>query len=293
MALWVYMCSPGTPVRAEPRLHGRRVQWAAPVFLQIKPTQANKKPHGCCIHDHERMVLQKEGLKSPPLWLLVATKCMRGSDDLERALSKEGISFLQGHWCAGLWDDRQGQCSWGLCRQRTTALPPSRAGLGRVVAKHKPGWVRNPVPVPAWSGAPASGPSPQPPPSPFGGECSCFTIKLFFPFTQITPACLACAWWKSGLHRGEAQGQRLHALPSVLPLEKHLLGEEKVTSQIPIFLMQRGLFLLSKIQYASNTIQLFFLHVCPIAVQLKTGLPDWHGFLQCLVPVTLQIVEKH
>ena len=26
MALWVYMGSPGTPVRAEPRLHGRRVQ---------------------------------------------------------------------------------------------------------------------------------------------------------------------------------------------------------------------------------------------------------------------------
>lgn len=37
---------------------------------------------------------QKEGLKFPAFRLLVATKCMRGSDDLERALSKEGISLL-------------------------------------------------------------------------------------------------------------------------------------------------------------------------------------------------------
>ena len=74
--------------------------------------------------------------------------------------------------------------------QSTTAPPPSRADQGRVVVNHKAGWVRKPAPVPALGGAPASVP---PPTSPFpvqGGECSCFTIKLFFPFHTNTSSLL-------------------------------------------------------------------------------------------------------
>lgn len=55
--------------------------------------EANQNPHGCCIHDHERMVLQRRA--SNPLlpygswWPL--NVCV-AQMTLERALSKEGIS---------------------------------------------------------------------------------------------------------------------------------------------------------------------------------------------------------
>lgn len=53
-----------------------------------------KNPTGAAYMIINTWCCQKDGLKFPAFWLLVATKRTRGSEDLERALSKEGISFL-------------------------------------------------------------------------------------------------------------------------------------------------------------------------------------------------------
>lgn len=226
MALWVYMWSPGTPVRAEPRLHGRRVQWAAPVFLQIKPTRANEKPLSAAYMIINTWCCKRRALRS--WWPLKYGQWLRWP----RKSAAQG-----GH----LLSPRSLTC--GLLRRQArtmllrtmqtendrTASFQGWPGAGGGQAQSRVG--QEPGASPCTGRAPSLRSLPKPPPSLFRGVSAAASPSNFSShFTQIPPACLACAWWKSGLHRGEAQGQRLHALPSVLPLEKYLLGEEKVTS---------------------------------------------------------------
>lgn len=128
------------------------------VLTDQTDTSEPKPPRVLHTHDHERMVLQRRASNPlPALRLLVATKCMRGSDDLEEHCPRRASPFSK------VTDVRASEMTGKdsapedyVDRGRQHCLLPGLA-WGRVVAKHKLGWVRNPVPVPAWGGAPASG----------------------------------------------------------------------------------------------------------------------------------------
>lgn len=107
-----------------------------------------------------------------------------------------------------------------------------------------------------------------------GGECSCFTIKLFFPFHTNTSSllglCLMEVW--SSQRRGSRPKTACPAFCSTS--RKVLVGRGESNQLNSNFPDAKRTFPTAQDKICFQYKTAIFLHVCPIAAQLKTGLSD-------------------